>query len=569
MNVQEYKQLLLDDFTASAEANQTSPSQEFIFFVVDMFNDTEEVYDMIPCYFQGVGQNGRKILIDGYAYEESDKSYTFFVSKFDMNKDLITITQTEIDGYVKAMSAFVENALSRYIQKNTDISCEGNQVADTLWRRYNAGAISKFKFYILTNSILSERVKTIKDKNLLEKTVEINVWDIQRFYNTDVNNRQKEPIYIDICKYCDGKGIPAIKAFDDGEEYTSYLAVIPGELLATIYDEFGSRLLEGNVRSFLSASGKVNKGIKETILKTPKYFFTYNNGIATTASNIETRLTDNGLEITAIKGATADITNEKVKEEVISILKKNKVKVICGGFPCQGFSNSGTCVASDPRNVLYKDMLEIVAKVKPDYIVMENVLGILSMLDGKVVDTILSDYESIGYKITYKIMNSVNYGVPQNRERVIFIGNRAGKNNYFPNKVLSRKFKTVQETIEKYGNIENPNINHIFSKHSVAMQNRLANVPLGGHLYSNYSDSWRKTYPGKPSCTIKENHGATNIHYMYPRTMSPREIAALQSFPDDFIFIGTKATILKQIGNAVPPLMAKAIALAIKKALKE
>lgn len=272
---------------------------------------------------------------------------------------------------------------------------------------------------------------------------------------------------------------------------------------------------------------------------------------------------------TARKGATADITNEKVKEEVISILKKNKVKVICGGFPCQGFSNSGTCVASDPRNVLYKDMLEIVAKVKPDYIVMENVLGILSMLDGKVVDTILSDYESIGYKITYKIMNSVNYGVPQNRERVIFIGNRAGKNNYFPNKVLSRKFKTVQETIEKYGNIENPNINHIFSKHSVAMQNRLANVPLGGHLYSNYSDSWRKTYPGKPSCTIKENHGATNIHYMYPRTMSPREIAALQSFPDDFIFIGTKATILKQIGNAVPPLMAKAIALAIKKALKE
>lgn len=320
MNVQEYKQLLLDDFTASAEANQTSPSQEFIYFAVDMFNDTEEVYDMIPCYFQGVGQNGRKILIDGYAYEESDKSYTFFVSKFDMSDDLVTITQTEIDGYVKAMSAFVENSLNRYIQKNTDISCEGNQVADTLWRRYNAGAVSKFKFYILTNSILSERVKTIKDKNLLEKTVEINVWDIQRFYNTDVNNRQKEPIYIDICKYCNGKGIPAIKAFDDGEEYTSYLAVIPGELLATIYDEFGSRLLEGNVRSFLSASGKVNKGIKETILKTPKYFFTYNNGIATTASDIETRLTDNGLEIISIKDlqiinggqTTASLLNTKI-----------------------------------------------------------------------------------------------------------------------------------------------------------------------------------------------------------------------------------------------------------------
>lgn len=96
------------------------------------------------------------------------------------------------------------------------------------------------------------------------------------------------------------------------------------------------------------------------------------------------------------------------------------------------------------------------------------------------------------------------------------------------------------------------------------MQQKLSNVPIGGHLYSNYSDSWRKTDPNKPSCTIKENHGATNIHYQYNRTMSPREVAALQSFDDDFIFTGTKNTILKQIGNAVPPLLAKAIAISIK-----
>lgn len=342
MNVTEYKQLLIDDFVASAETYGTSASQEFINFAIDMFNDTEEVFDMVPCYFSGTGASNRKILIDGYAYEESDKSYTFFISKFDNEEELQTITQTEIDTYVKNMAAFVENSLSRYIQKNTDVSCEGNQVADVLWRRYNNGLVSKFKFYIITNSILSNKVKTIKDKDLLDKTVEINVWDIQRFYNTDSNNRQKEPIYIDICKYCDGKGLPAIKAFDGGEdEYTAYLAVIPGTLLATIYDEFGSRLLEGNVRSFLSASGKVNKGIKETILKTPKYFFTYNNGIATTASNIETRMTDDGLEITSIKDlqiinggqTTASLLNTKINyknethlEEIYVAMKLTVIK---------------------------------------------------------------------------------------------------------------------------------------------------------------------------------------------------------------------------------------------------
>ena len=109
MNVKEYKQLLLDDFTASAEANQSSPSQEFIYFAIDMFNDTEEVFDMIPCYFTCTGPGNRKILIDGYAYEESDKSYTFFISKFDSDEELSTITQTEIDNYIKNMSAFVEN----------------------------------------------------------------------------------------------------------------------------------------------------------------------------------------------------------------------------------------------------------------------------------------------------------------------------------------------------------------------------------------------------------------------------------------------------------------------------
>jgi DNA (cytosine-5)-methyltransferase 1 len=114
---------------------------------------------------------------------------------------------------------------------------------------------------------------------------------------------------------------------------------------------------------------------------------------------------------------------------------------------------------------------------------------------------------------------------------------------------------------------EDPSINHIFSTHSEEMKNRLSSVPEGGTLFPNYNDSWKKSPWDKPSCTVKENHGATNIHPKLPRVITAREMAALQSFPDDFIFYGSKSSQLRQIGNAVPPLLSKAVALAIEKGL--
>ena len=112
---------------------------------------------------------------------------------------------------------------------------------------------------------------------------------------------------------------------------------------------------------------------------------------------------------------------------------------------------------------------------------------------------------------------------------------------------------------------ENIDINHIFTRHTEEMKKRLALVPEGKSLYKNYSDAWKKSPWDKPSCTVKENHGGTNIHPKLPRCLTPRELAALQSFPDDFKFKGSKKWQLVQIGNAVPPLLGKAIGLAILK----
>ena len=264
---------------------------------------------------------------------------------------------------------------------------------------------------------------------------------------------------------------------------------------------------------------------------------------------------------------TRDIRSKEVKEKLYEAVQNVKVDVIVGGFPCQGFSMAGYRVVDDPRNSLYKEMKEIVEHIKPDYVVMENVEGLRSMLNGKVEEKILEDYREIGYEINLTVLNSADYGVPQFRKRVIFIGNRIGKANYHPKPLYNEtNYVTLGQGIERFMEMdENIDINHIFPRHTEEMKKRLALVPEGKSLYKNYSDAWKKSPWDKPSCTVKENHGGTNIHPKLPRCLTPRELAALQSFPDDFIFKGSKKWQLVQIGNAVPPLMGKAIGLAILK----
>ena len=271
------------------------------------------------------------------------------------------------------------------------------------------------------------------------------------------------------------------------------------------------------------------------------------------------------------KVETRDIRLPEVKEKLYESVNGKKVDIIIGGFPCQGFSMAGYRVVEDPRNSLYKEMKEIVEKLKPEYVVMENVEGLRSMLNGKVEQKIIEDYEKIGYKINLTVLNSADYGVPQTRKRVIFVGNRIGKTNYHPKPLLEEKdYVTLGQGIKRFMNIdENYEINHIFTRHTDEMKKRLSAVPEGKSLYKNYSDAWKKSPWDKPSCTIKENHGGTNIHPKLPRCLTARELAALQSFPDDFIFKGSKKWQLVQIGNAVPPLMGKAIGLVIRKMISE
>ena len=171
------------------------------------------------------------------------------------------------------------------------------------------------------------------------------------------------------------------------------------------------------------------------------------------------------------------------------------------------------------------------------------------------------------YAINVTTLHAADYGVPQKRKRVIFIANKIGATNFHPKAILKESdYKTVQCAIEDLIDLDDdPEFNHVKTKHSVEMINRINSVAEGGTLYPNYADSWRKSPWNEPSCTIKENHGGVNLHPRRPRALTPRELARLQTFPDDFIFAGKKSKQLIQIGNAVPPILAKAIGLAIQK----
>ena len=269
-----------------------------------------------------------------------------------------------------------------------------------------------------------------------------------------------------------------------------------------------------------------------------------------------------------------DITQREIKDKFINTVKEKlngkNLTVLSGGFPCQGFSMAGNRIVEDKRNSLYKDMLEIIEELQPEFIVAENVKGLRSMLKGKVEDKIKADIRKLGYVVNVTVLNSADYYVPQKRERVIFIANRIGTRNYHPAPLLeSDSYITTKEAIEDLIDLkDNPKFNHVRTNHTDDMKKRLALVPEGKSLYDKYSDSWKKCPWNEASCTIKENHGGVNIHPIEPRVITVREMARLQSFPDDFVFKGTKSKQMVQIGNAVPPLLAKAIALSIKKAKK-
>lgn len=248
-----------------------------------------------------------------------------------------------------------------------------------------------------------------------------------------------------------------------------------------------------------------------------------------------------------------------------------QIHLVAGGPPCQGFSVAGFRNPKDERNQLFREFMRVIQTVKPWYVVMENVPGILTLANGGFYRAIVEAFGEAGYpSVSVAVLESASYGVPQLRPRAIFIANRFGWSNPFPKPQLTpENYLPIETGLAGLSpDVPNPAINHEWTKHSKEMEQRLSKVPPGGSLYETFFDAWKRQYPGLPSMTIKENHGGTHVHPHLNRVLSAREMARLQTFPDDFIFCGTMKKAMWQIGNAVPPRLGEVIGKALLPSLQ-
>lgn len=289
MSIAAFRETIISQIRFAASTDGTSDKEEFLNFVSEMLVEAEQLDDMIEFLpFEGIGANRRKIQIEGYSYNELDDFLTIYVVADLTYGEIETLTGTEANKYFSRARAFIEDAL--YITKMAEESAPAYGLAVDILSKY--ASVRKYCIYLLTDMSMSKNIKEVDSGNVNEIPVEYHIWDINRLYQLSESRSGKEDIVIDLTQYTEN-GIPCLPA-SKTEDYVAYLCNIPGSVLAQLYAAYGGRLLEGNVRSFLQTKGKVNKGIRNTILNAPDMFFAYNNGIAATAYAIEAN-TVNGM----------------------------------------------------------------------------------------------------------------------------------------------------------------------------------------------------------------------------------------------------------------------------------
>ena len=291
-----------------------------------------------------------------------------------------------------------------------------------------------------------------------------------------------------------------------------------------------------------------------------------------------------------LKKDIRDVTIEEIKKYISDA----NVDLILGGPPCQGFSTIGKRASSDeqkrtkhdPRNELVIEYARLINEISPMFIVMENVKGILTKDKGKYLENVLNSLMKNGYEVDFKLLNMADYGVPQQRERVIILGNKIGMPITFPEPDHSEKNHDklswvscgpCLEDLEGLGDI--PEFNHVALKHTSKIIERYKLIPQGGRLpekdlppelyRKNFGNTYKRLHPQRPALTMVPGNDAFPIHPNLHRSLTVREAARIQTFADSFIFMGNRRQQGHQVGNAVPPLFSEKLAVVIKKQLEE
>ncbi|EOS27128.1 DNA (cytosine-5-)-methyltransferase [Lachnospiraceae bacterium 3-1] len=304
-----------------------------------------------------------------------------------------------------------------------------------------------------------------------------------------------------------------------------------------------------------------------------------------------------------------DLYNHENIEKIVDFLKERNIDnldVLVGGPPCQGFSYAGKMDINDKRNFLYIAMVKLTERLRPKAVLLENVLAMIEANGGVGARRVIDDFRAIGYKMVPKVLFAPDYGVPQIRKRVFFVGLRDLVDEFcFPEAMLDpAHYITCEEAISDLPSLQTDkgeivrgekvqdymtepksDYQRLMRKQSLKVYNHVGSVPIEktrkmialvpeGKNYLALPDEYRGLYKyhealtrynsKKPSLTINTGH-RSHFHYKWNRIPTVRESARLQSFPDDFIFYGNQSEQFKQVGNAVPPLLGQVIAEQLKK----
>ncbi len=293
------------------------------------------------------------------------------------------------------------------------------------------------------------------------------------------------------------------------------------------------------------------------------------------------------------KALLLDLHEESAIDEIVTQTKTKAIDVIIAGPPCQGFSLTGTRNENDARNSLFYSVFRLAERLDPKAIIIENVPGLLNLYGGKAKKEIIRLCDKMGYTCNPKLLFAPDYGIPQIRKRVFFVALKKEYGTFeFPEAILSSEqyvgcedaIGDLPDLVSDLGKEEleydkhplssyqrmmrNGNQvikNHLGTQHTEHVINVISQVPEGGNHKDlppgvgdsrKFNEAWTRYHSQKPSKTIDTGH-RNHFHYKWNRVPSVRENARLQSFPDDFVFLGNKTEQYRQVGNAVPPLLGK------------
>ncbi|CUA91021.1 AIPR protein [Chelatococcus sambhunathii] len=285
--VEEFFHDFRQETLADAEANSTYQLESFMEAVSTELIETGFIEGFEHCHYRAP----RGMRVDGYWFND-EGALDIFVADFDCRRELETLTRTDVDAAFKRVVNFFEASLQGALEPDVTTPEYGlvRQIAD---RRQ---ALRHVNFYLTSERVLSDRFQAFPDGEAGGIRATYHIWDMARFQRQRTSRGHKEALNIDFVELF-GNGIACLPANLGSDSYQSYLIVMPAPILAALYDRYSARLLEQNVRTFLQARAQVNKGIRATIINEPQMFFAYNNGITATAQEVETRMTNSGLQI--------------------------------------------------------------------------------------------------------------------------------------------------------------------------------------------------------------------------------------------------------------------------------